>query len=153
MKLCRRKCFGLFVIVAILLLVCAVTLTYKELKSELNTLKDFQEHKVLQDIERTTIVNSWRSRKTSVNRGENSQTNGAPLTSIIPSRGIYETVLFNNSLSILDTIYISVKTSTKFHNDRLAPLLVTWMQPLNPDQVSVCTIMYDTPGETLKCVT
>ena len=141
MKSFRRKCFALIVIIGTILLVCVIT--YKKLKSELNTSKDSQEHKVLQDILLTKIVNSWRSRTTSENNGENSQTNGAALTSIIPSRGIYETIPFNNSLSILDTIYISVKTSTKFHNDRLAPLLVTWMQPLNPDQVIVCTITYD----------
>lgn len=152
MKFCRRKWFAFLVIFFILLLLCLIT--YKKVKSHLSTLTDSQEYKpALQDIQRTTIVNSRRSRTTSEKHGESIQTKGTPPTSIIPSRGIYETILFNNSLSILNSIYISVKTSTKFHNDRLAPLLVTWMQPLNPDQVSVCTIIYDRPGQTLKCVT
>ena len=37
-----------------------------------------------------------------------------------------------------DKIYISVKTSTKYHKKRLAPLLVTWMQTVKPHQVCVC---------------
>ena len=148
MKLYRRKWFAFFVIFVILLLLCVIT--YKKVKSELNTLTYSQEYKAtLQDIQRTTIVNSWHSRTTSEKHSESIQTKAAPLTSIIPSRGIYETILFNNSLSILNTIYISVKTSTKFHNDRLAPLLVTWMQPLNPDQVSVCTKIYLRPKHRL----
>ena len=37
-----------------------------------------------------------------------------------------------------DKIYITVKTSTKYHKKRLAPLLVTWMQTVKPHQVCVC---------------
>ena len=36
-----------------------------------------------------------------------------------------------------DKIYITVKTSTKYHKKRLAPLLVTWMQTVKPHQVCV----------------
>ena len=36
-----------------------------------------------------------------------------------------------------DKIYITVKTSTKYHKQRLAPLLVTWMQRVKPYQVYV----------------
>ena len=43
-----------------------------------------------------------------------------------------------------DKIYITVKTSTKYHKKRLAPLLVTWMQTVKPHQVCVCGyVLYD----------
>ena len=38
-----------------------------------------------------------------------------------------------------EKIYITVKTSTKYHQQRLAPLLVTWMQRVKPHQVCVIT--------------
>ena len=41
-----------------------------------------------------------------------------------------------------DKIYITVKTSTKYHKKRLAPLLVTWMQTVKPHQVCVCVCVY-----------
>ena len=31
-----------------------------------------------------------------------------------------------------EKIYIAVKTTTKYHKQRLAPLLVTWMQRVKP---------------------
>lgn len=43
-------------------------------------------------------------------------------------------------LETLKSIYLSVKTSKKFHEKRLAPLLVTWMQTLNPNQVRIDVI-------------
>lgn len=43
-------------------------------------------------------------------------------------------------LETLKSIYLSVKTSKKFHQKRLAPLLVTWMQTLNPHQVRIDVI-------------
>ena len=41
-----------------------------------------------------------------------------------------------------DKIYITVKTSTKYHKKRLAPLLVTWMQTVKPHQVCVCGYVF-----------
>ena len=42
----------------------------------------------------------------------------------------------SKSVRVLRSIYISVRTARKSHRSRLAPLLVTWMQTIRPDQVS-----------------
>lgn len=42
----------------------------------------------------------------------------------------------SKSVQVLKSIYVSVRTARKSHRTRLAPLLVTWMQTISPDQVS-----------------
>ena len=42
-----------------------------------------------------------------------------------------------NFVQVLSSVYVSVRTATKSHQTRLAPLLVTWMQTVSPDQVSI----------------
>ena len=41
------------------------------------------------------------------------------------------------SVRVLNGIYISVRTSIMSHRSRLAPLLVTWLQTISPNQVSI----------------
>ena len=43
----------------------------------------------------------------------------------------------SNFVQVFRSIYVSVRTATKSHQTRLAPLLVTWMQTISPDQVSI----------------
>ena len=43
----------------------------------------------------------------------------------------------SKSLQVLRSIYVSVRTAIKSHRSRLAPLLVTWLQTISPDQVSI----------------
>ena len=43
----------------------------------------------------------------------------------------------SKSVQVLKSIYISVRTAIKSHRSRLAPLLVTWLRTISPDQVSI----------------
>ena len=43
----------------------------------------------------------------------------------------------SKSVQVLRSIYVSVRTARKSHRTRLAPLLVTWMRTISPDQVSI----------------
>ena len=68
----------------------------------------------------------------------------ANVGSLILSRKLWKANPKNHSskcyrvdLEKLNSIYLSVKTSKNFHQKRLAPLLVTWMQALNPHQVRI----------------
>ena len=70
-----------------------------------------------------------------------------PLSSSMSSRKLWKANPKNQSskcyqvdLEKLNSIYLSVKTSKRFHQKRLAPLLVTWMQALNPHQVRIDVI-------------
>lgn len=62
----------------------------------------------------------------------------SPLSSLISSRKLWKaSKCYQVDLEKLNSIYLSVKTSKNFHQKRLAPLLVTWMQVLNPHQVRI----------------
>ena len=72
-----------------------------------------------------------------------------PPSTLIPNRKVWKAYRKNRSskcyqvdLEQLNSIYLSVKTSKNFHQARLAPLLVTWMQAVNPDQVRVDVNIY-----------
>lgn len=36
-------------------------------------------------------------------------------------------------------IFVSIKTTQKYHATRLPPILLTWLQTINPQQVCMCT--------------
>lgn len=38
-----------------------------------------------------------------------------------------------------EDIYVSIKTTQKYHTTRLPPVLFTWLQTINPQQVPTCT--------------
>ena len=43
----------------------------------------------------------------------------------------------SKSVQVLKSIYVSVRTAIKSHQTRLAPLLITWLRTISPDQVSI----------------
>lgn len=59
-----------------------------------------------------------------------------------------------HKITVADTsgIHLSVKTAAKYHEERLALLLLTWLQTVQPHQVLQCCIRSSLDGRTLQQV-